>query len=165
MTRWTMTRWLPYPLVSLAVLALWLMLSESLAPRHILLGILLGLAAGGLLAALGLPRIVARRTLAVLRLTGTVLIDVARSNIAVARIVLGRRPVHSGFMTLPLDIRTPYALAALAIIITATPGTLWVRFDDRCGDLTIHVLDLVDETVWVETIKHRYERFLMEIFE
>ena len=29
----------------------------------------------------------------------------------------------------------------------------------------MHVLDLVDETVWVRTIKGRYERLLMEIFE
>jgi len=30
--------------------------------------------------------------------------------------------------------------------------------------LTIHVLDLVDETEWVRTIKGRYERLLLEIF-
>ena len=29
----------------------------------------------------------------------------------------------------------------------------------------MHVLDLVDEETWVRTIKGRYERLLMEIFE
>lgn len=29
----------------------------------------------------------------------------------------------------------------------------------------IHVLDLVDEGEWVRTIKERYERHLLEIFE
>jgi multicomponent K+:H+ antiporter subunit E len=160
-----MNRWLAYPLISTAVLAMWLLLNESLAPRHLLLGIIFGLVTGMLLAALQLPKIVARRPLAALRLAATVLADVARSNIAVAKIVLGARAVHSGFMTVPLQIRSPAALAVLALIITATPGTLWVSFDERSGQLTIHVLDLVDETVWIKTIKHHYERFLVEIFE
>jgi multicomponent K+:H+ antiporter subunit E len=71
----------------------------------------------------------------------------------------------SGFMDIPLELRAPYGLATLAIIITSTPGTLWVNFDSAKGVLTIHVLDLVDETAWIATIKQRYERRLMEIFE
>ena len=31
--------------------------------------------------------------------------------------------------------------------------------------LMIHVLDLIDEGVWIEIIKGRYERLLLEIFE
>ena len=31
--------------------------------------------------------------------------------------------------------------------------------------LTIHVLDLIDESEWIRTIKNRYERRLLEIFE
>ena len=31
--------------------------------------------------------------------------------------------------------------------------------------LTIHVLDLIDEKSWIHTIKDRYERRLLEIFE
>jgi multicomponent K+:H+ antiporter subunit E len=31
--------------------------------------------------------------------------------------------------------------------------------------LMIHVLDLIDESVWIDTIKGRYERLLLEIFE
>jgi multicomponent K+:H+ antiporter subunit E len=85
----------------------------------------------------------------------------------VARIVLGprRSDVTSGFMNIPLEMRAPYGLAALAIIITSTPGTLWVDFDSARGVLTIHVLDLIDEEAWIATIKQRYERRLMEIFE
>jgi multicomponent K+:H+ antiporter subunit E len=29
----------------------------------------------------------------------------------------------------------------------------------------LHVLDVVDEDEWVRTVKHNYERLLMEIFE
>ena len=53
----------------------------------------------------------------------------------------------------------------LALIVTATPGTLWVSFDPAKGVLTLHVLDLIDEDAWIATIKQRYERYLLEIFE
>jgi multicomponent K+:H+ antiporter subunit E len=62
-------------------------------------------------------------------------------------------------------MRDPYGLAALACIITATPGTVWVEYDSAQGTMLLHVLDLVDEEEWVRIIKDRYERRLMEIFE
>ena len=95
-----------------------------------------------------------------------VLADIVRSNIAVARIILGRagRKRSSGFVNIPLELRDPYGLTVLACIVTSTPGTLWVDFDPSRGVLTIHVLDLVDETEWTRTIKDRYEKPLLEIF-
>ena len=59
----------------------------------------------------------------------------------------------------------PYGLAALACIITATPGTLWVEYDSADNTMLLHVLDLIDEEEWVRIIKDRYETRLMEIFE
>jgi multicomponent K+:H+ antiporter subunit E len=66
---------------------------------------------------------------------------------------------------IPLDLRAPYGLAALACIITATPGTLWVEYDSADNTMLLHVLDLIDEEEWVRIIKDRYETRLMEIFE
>ena len=62
-------------------------------------------------------------------------------------------------------MRDPYGLATLACIVTATPGTIWTGLAPDGAVLTIHVLDLQDEEAWVRTIKDRYERPLMEIFE
>jgi multicomponent K+:H+ antiporter subunit E len=56
-------------------------------------------------------------------------------------------------------------LAALACIITATPGTLWVEYDSADNTMLLHVLDLIDDEEWVRIIKGRYEKRLMEIFE
>jgi multicomponent K+:H+ antiporter subunit E len=108
-----------------------------------------------------------RRPGAALRLAGMVLVDILRSNVAVGRIIVrSREPgVNAGFMTIPLDLRSRQGLAVLSIIITSTPGTIWVNYDAAKGTLLLHVLDLVDETVWIRTIKGRYERLLMEIFE
>lgn len=162
-----MIRWLPFPLLSLALFATWLLLNQSLATGQVILGAVLAVGGAFALAALGPPGIRLRRPGAILELSVVVLADIVRSNIAVARIILGprQRGETAGFMTIPLDLRAPYGLAALAIIITSTPGTLWVQFDSVKGLLTIHVLDLIDENAWIAIIKQRYERRLMEIFE
>ncbi len=162
-----MTRLLPFPLVSAGLLVLWLLLNQTLSLGQILLGLAVALAGGRALAALQPPKARIRRPGVILRLTSLVLADIVRSNLAVARIVLGfgRRELTSGFVNIPLDLRDPYGLAALACIVTSTPGTLWVNFDAAKGVLTIHVLDLIDEREWVRTIKGRYERHLLEIFQ
>ena len=49
--------------------------------------------------------------------------------------------------------------------ITATPGTLWLQYDRSRSILLLHVLDMVDDQQWIDLIKNRYERLLMEIFE
>ena len=161
-----MTRLLPFPIVSASLLMLWLLLNQTFSPGHILLGGAVALVGGWALALLQLPKARPRRLGAIFQLATSVLIDIARSNIAVARIILGPEPRRwtSGFVQIPLELRDPYGLATLACIITSTPGTLWVDFDAPSGTLTIHVLDLIDEAGWVRTIKHRYERLLLEIF-
>ena len=160
-----MTRLVPFPMVSAGLLVLWLLLN-SLSVGHILLGGAVALIGGWALAALEPAKARARQLVAIFRLAAVVVADVVRSNLAVARIILGleRRRWASGFVEIPLELRNPYGLVTLACIITSTPGTLWVDFEEASGTLTIHVLDLVDKTEWVRTIKGRYERLLLEIF-
>jgi multicomponent K+:H+ antiporter subunit E len=162
-----MTKLLPFPIMSASLLALWLLLNQTLSPGHILLGILVALVGGWTLTTLQIPKAHLRRPSAIFRLTALVFTDIVRSNIAVARIILGseRNGRRSGFIKIPLELRDPYGLAILACIITSTPGTLWVDFDAGSGILTIHILDLVDEGEWIRTIKGRYEEPLREMFE
>jgi multicomponent K+:H+ antiporter subunit E len=162
-----MSRWLPFPRLSLVLLLVWLLLNQSLSPGQILLGALLALGTPLLLSRLQPPRGHASRMMTALRLAGRVLTDIIRSNIAVAGIIFrphgrGRR---AGFVHIPLSSRHPYVLATLACIITATPVTIWVDYEAASGMLIIHVLDLVDEQAWIHTITQRYELLLREIFE
>lgn len=161
-----MTRLVPFPITSASLLVLWLLLNQTLSPGHIFLGSAIALIGGWALAALEPPKAHPRRLVAVFQLAAFVFADIVRSNIAVARIILGleRRQWTSGFVEIPLELRDPYGLAMLACIITSTPGTLWVDFNAASGTLSIHVLDLVDKSEWVRTIKGRYERLLLEIF-
>ena len=153
------------PVLTGTLLVMWLLLNDSLSLGHVLLGLLFAVAlawSSGALRPLT-PRI--RQAHLALVLLAFVLRDIVRSNIAVARIVLGGREVHSGFVNIPLDLTDPHGLAVLAGIVTATPGTVWVDHDAATSTLTLHVLDLKSETEWIDWIKQRYERLLMGIFE
>ncbi len=155
------------PLLPLVLVGTWLLLNDSLSISQMLLGI--AFAAFVTVAVKTLRPLPAwpHRLHAGVGLCWHVLIDIARSNIAVGRIILGttRRQPPSGFMKIPLDMHDPHGLAMLSIIITATPGTVWAGHDTEHNILTLHVLDLQDEATWIRTIKQRYERPLMEIFE
>ena len=153
-------------IVSLVIM--WLLLNSSLSVGQIVLGAVLSLT-----MVLGFrairpiqPRV--GRPQAILVLVGRVLIDILRSNLGVARVVLGLtggRAVKSGFLKIPLALRDPHGLAVLAAIVTSTPGTVWVDLTRDGRELTLHVLDLHDEQYWIRTIKQRYEDPLREIFE
>lgn len=162
-----MKRWLPHPVMSAAVLVMWLLLEETLTPSAVLVGAILALLIPRTLAWLDVAPLRLHSFKAVFALIGMVAVDVIRSNIAVARVILFQRhrDHFSGFIHVPMHLRNPQGLALLAIILTCTPGTLWVQYDSGRGRLLLHVLDLVDEDVWIRLIKGRYERLLMEIFE
>lgn len=161
-----MTRRLPFPLLAASLLAMWLLLAGSAGPGALLLGLLVALLGTRALLALDPERARLRRPRAALELAWVVLVEVFRSNNAVARIILapGTRDRTSGFVRVPLDMRDPYGLAALACIVTATPGTVWVEYDSAESAMLLHVLDLIDEEEWVRIVKDRYERRLMEVF-
>lgn len=162
-----MRRLLPFPVLSLLIMALWLLFNMSLAPLDLLIGAILGVLLGQAMQILDPDPPNIKRPLAILRLFSIVAYDVVRSNFAMFGIIIGARRKHpsSGFVNVPLDLRNRYGLAALSTIITSAPGTFWAAYDSRTGVLTVHVLDLVDEAYWVRTIKQRYEGLLMEIFE
>lgn len=161
-----MKRLLPHPLLSVGLFLASILMSGSVDPPSILLAVVMALAAPQVMRVLRIEPVRVRNPGAILKLAAWVAVDVVRSNLAVSRILAGNRTDRtSGFIHIPLDLRDRFGLAVLAIIITSTPGTLWVEYDRARGRLLMHVLDLVDEATWVETIKQRYERPLMEIFE
>ena len=163
-----MRRWLPYPLVSLALCALWLLLNQAFDVASILLGALLGIALPLLLRRLqplGYPRL--RAPLTFIRLIGFALVEIVRSCFNVCHIILFKdyRKVNSQFIRVPLTIRDPYGLAMLSCLINMTPGTVWVEILPERHELSLHVFDLHDEQWWIDTIQTRYERPLIDIFE
>ncbi|GAA0244354.1 Na+/H+ antiporter subunit E [Rhodanobacter caeni] len=148
------------------LLLAWLVLRQSLAPATVASGVVIALGLAWAFGKLRPPRARVHHYALLLKLLLRVVRDIVRSNLAVAQIVLRRRGrFTSGFVAIPLQLTDPYGLAALACIITSTPGTIWVDHDSARNVLLIHVLDLVDEASWIDTIKQRYERPLLEIFQ
>ena len=160
---------LPHPILSLALFGASLLLSGSVAAPALALALLMALAAPHIMRALEVEPVRVRKPLTLLSFALVVTRDIIRSNWEVALVVLGlnasRDSRVSGFVHIPLEMRDRYGLAVLAVIITSTPGTIWVEYEDATGVLLLHILDLRDEDDWADRIKNRYERRLMEIFE
>jgi multicomponent K+:H+ antiporter subunit E len=157
----------PAPLASAALFALWLALARSTSVGQILFGI--GLAFAVPLVTRNLrTQVRVRRPLVIARFILRVGADVVRSNLAVAWGVIvwrWRRPV-SKFVIIPLDLRDPVGLAALAMVTTVVPGTVWSELALDRSALLLHVWNVDDEeTAFVARFKARYEQPLREIFE
>lgn len=163
-----MTRILPSPLMSLGLLVMWLVLNQTVELGHWLLGGALGIAAP-LLARPLLPHGHARlrNPIALIRLFLFSSVEIVRSCFNVTQIILLRRSsdVNSQFVKIPLDLQSPHGLALLSCLINITPGTVWVDVLPETHELLLHVFDLHDEAWWVETIKTKYERPIIEVFE
>jgi multicomponent K+:H+ antiporter subunit E len=160
-------RLLPHPWLTLLLTLVWLLLVNTLTPGNLLLGLVLGIAIPLLTAPYwpGRPRL--RRPGRIAAFLALVLWDIIIANFSVAWLILFRRnaDLKSRFITVPIELRTPEAIAVLAGTITMTPGTLSADVS-ACGrSLLIHCLHAPDPDAVVAEIKHRYERRLKEIFE
>lgn len=156
------------PTLVLGLTVLWLALNQSITLGQVVLGLLLGVLLAWAGSTLRPLHARVRRLDIALLLAGIVLVDIVRSNIHVGQVVLGltgKREVRSDFVDIPLDMRDPHGLAALSVIVTATPGTVCAGFAPDGSWMRLHVIDLQDEAALVRLIKGRYERRLMRIFE
>lgn len=161
-----MKTWLPAPRLSIGLFIVWLLLNQTLAPAHILLALFLALMIPIVTAPLRPGYPVVRRPVALFRLFCYALIEIVRSCFNVSRIILfsKTKKVNSQFITVPLDLDNPTGLAILSCLINSTPGTVWVEYFADKGELTLHVFDLHDANWWVNTIKTRYEKPILDTF-
>ncbi|HEY0288787.1 MAG TPA: Na+/H+ antiporter subunit E [Pseudomonas sp.] len=162
-----MKRLFPAPLLTLSLWALWLVLNLSLSPGHLLLGALLGFVAPLMFAPLRPLPVRMRKPGVALKLFLLVGRDVVISNLAVAWGVWrgGHKPPRSAFVKVPLDLHNANGLAALAMITTVVPGTVWSELALDRSVLLMHVFDLDNEAAFIAHFKSAYERPLMEIFQ
>jgi len=160
-------RLVPAPLLSCGLLALWLALSRGAGTGQMLIGLALGLGLPLMTANLRPATVRVRRPLAVVRFILIVGHDVVVSNFQVAWGVLLWRWAKPAtrFVIIPLDLRAPPGLAALAMVTTVVPGTVWSELALDCSALMLHVWNVDDEEAFVVGFKARYERPLREIFE
>lgn len=165
-------RLLPRPWTVLWLWLTWLLLNQTVAPGHLLLGLVLAIALsrlpGGAPAFAREPgeRGVLARPRIAARLTAVVLKDIVVANLQVARRILGpASTLTPRFVWVPLDVRRPRSISLLAGIVTMTPGTLSCELSDDHRHLLVHGLDIDDPQALVAEIKTRYEAPIRELFE
>jgi multicomponent K+:H+ antiporter subunit E len=160
-------RLLPHPLLSLTLALVWVLLINDFSIGTLLFGLILGVAIAKVTSPYwpGRPKI--RSPLTILEYCLIVLWDIVVSNMQVAYLVLFRRgdSLRSCFVTVPLDLKSPEAIAVLAGTITMTPGTVSADLSADGRSLLVHCLETTDPAETVAGIKSRYEDRLRRIFE
>jgi multicomponent K+:H+ antiporter subunit E len=157
----------PAPLSSAALLVLWLALAREVTLGRFLVGLALAIAAPIVTARLRPVAVRVRRPAVVVRFILRVACDVLAANLGVAFGVLAspwRKP-RAHFVVIPLDLRDPHGLAALAMVVTIVPGTVWSELALDRSALMLHVWDVDEAADFVARFKARYEGPLREIFE
>ncbi len=157
----------PHPLLSLVLAVVWVLLLNDFSIGNFVFGLILGIAIAKISSPYwpGRPKI--RNPLAIMEYGLVVLWDIVVSNVQVAYLVLFRRSesLRSRFITIPLDLKSPEAIAVLAGTITMTPGTVSSDLSADGRSLLVHCLETDDPEGMVASIKSRYESRLMRIFE
>jgi multicomponent K+:H+ antiporter subunit E len=69
------------------------------------------------------------------------------------------------FICYTLELKDPLAISILASTISLTPGTVSADVSDDNTLLLIHALDAEDEQEVIDTIRNRYEKPLLEMFQ
>lgn len=157
----------PHPYLTLLLIITWLLLVNQLKLGSLVLAVILGTVIPIITAPYWPDRAILRNPVAIIGYVLIVLYDIVKSNFIVAGIVLFRpnSKLQSAWITVPLDLRTPEAITALAGTITMTPGTVTADMSADGRTLLIHCLHAPDPDAVRDEIKSRYEARLMRIFE
>ncbi|QOL79926.1 Na+/H+ antiporter subunit E [Pseudooceanicola spongiae] len=157
----------PHPLLTLLLVVVWCLLSNYLSLGTVVFGLILGTIIPIVTAAYWPRRPLLKRPVKLGFYVLLVIWDILVANVQVALIVVfkSNAKMKPNWVTIPLDIRTPEAIAMLAGTITLTPGTVSADLSDEGHSLLVHALDAPDPDAVRDDIKNRYERRLKEIFE
>ena len=161
-----MKRLLPHPLLSLMLVAIWLLLANKLSVGHLLLGAVLGWLIPLFTARFWPDQVRVRRPGLLLRLIGVVLYDIVVANLIVARLLIGPpQRIQPAFVEMRLELRNRVAVSLLANTVSLTPGTVSAHLSADRRVLIIHCLHTTDPDAVLATIRERYEAPLKEILE
>ncbi|BAQ17832.1 Na+/H+ antiporter subunit E [Methyloceanibacter caenitepidi] len=156
----------PHPLLTVLIVIVWILLN-GVSWGAAVLGLILGIVVPRATSAFWPDRPLVKSPLTIVTYALIVLWDIVVANFQVAYLILFRRgdDLQSHFVTIPLDLRSPEAISALAGTITMTPGTVSATLSADGRALLVHCLETDDPEKTVAEIKARYETRLQRIFE
>jgi multicomponent K+:H+ antiporter subunit E len=156
----------PHPVLSVLLVGVWMLLLNSVTLGGLLLGIIFGTLVPLATAAYWPNRPKVRLGWPVVDYLAVVFFDIIVANFEVARLILFRRSkdLRSRWIVVPLELRSPEAITALAGTISLTPGTVTSDISADGRSILVHMLDVDDTQAAVNRIKTRYEARLLRIF-
>ncbi len=161
-----MNRLFPHPLLTLALLILWLLLVNDLSAGQVMLGAALGWLIPYATTGFWPEQARMHHPLAVMRYLLVFVYDIVRGSFEVAYLIVrGPARLRPVFVEVPLALQSDLAISVLANTISLTPGTVSALLSDDRRTLFVHTLDTEDADALVADIKHRYEVPLQYIFE
>lgn len=161
-----MKKLLPHPILSLALWVIWLLLNNTVAPGHMLLGAILAIVIPLLTSAFWPEKVTIKHPLTLFKFVAVVMWDIMVANVIVAKLILGNKNnLQPKFLHIPLDIKEPIAISLLANTISLTPGTVSCDVSEDQKTLLVHGLHEEDPQATIDEIKSRYEAPLKKVFE
>jgi multicomponent K+:H+ antiporter subunit E len=159
-------RLVPHPLLSLALVLVWLGLVNTFTLGNLILGTAFGLVIPMITRAYWPDRPRIARPLKIAEYFLIVLWDIVVANVQVAAIILFRREanIRSHWIPVAIELTSAEAITILAGTITMTPGTISATLSSDGRAILVHCLHTDDPDDVRDGIKSRYERRLKEIF-
>lgn len=156
----------PHPGLTVLLIAVWLLMLNSLSIGGLVVAVLLGTVIPIFSAPFWPGRPPLHFGWPILEYLLVVISDIVVANFHVARIILFRRnrDLRSRWLVIPLELRSAEAITMLAGTISLTPGTVSSDVSADGRFLLVHALDVIDEAAEIARIKQRYEARLQRIF-
>jgi len=155
----------PQPWLSLILFVTWQFLSDGISGGSVVLGLIL---------AWGIPQLTQgfwpeppafMRFWLMPKYLARVLKDIVLASFEVAALILSSRKPRPAFVCYPLELEHPLAISILAGTISLTPGTVSADVSDDNKLLLIHSLDSENDQEVIDTVRSRYEKPLLEMFQ
>jgi multicomponent K+:H+ antiporter subunit E len=161
-----MKKLLPHPILTLILWIIWLLLNNTLAMGHIVLGGILAIIIPIMTSSFWPEKVCISHPKILIKYLFVVLWDILIANVIVAKLILSNKDkLQPKFLHIPLDIEDPVAISILANTISLTPGTVSCDLNADRTVLLVHGLHEENPQATIDEIKQRYEAPLKEIFE
>ena len=150
----------PHPLLTALLTIVWCLLVNRPSSGAVAFGLILGIIIPIATAAYWPERPPITRPWRLFSYFGLVIWDIIVANVEVALIVLfkSNEKMQPNWVNIPLELRTPEAIAVLASTITLTPGTLSADLSEDGTSLLVHALDAPDPDAVRDQIARWKER-------
>ncbi|MFT5188201.1 MAG: multicomponent K+:H+ antiporter subunit E [Verrucomicrobiales bacterium] len=153
-----------HPFLTVLLVGIWLLVNNTLAPGHIVLGGILAVLIPIITSEFWPEPVRLRSPGLVIKYICRLVLDILTANVQVAVwIIRPNRQLQPAFIHYELALRSPLAISVLANTISLTPGTVSCDVSADQRYLLIHSLHTSDADSLVRQIQKRYEEPLLEV--